>query len=201
MLAPESTGRASGRRPSGFRGWSSGKRSSVVFSDGLRGGPAQVPLSRDEALAAQDRRTRQVRAEIARMVRRASQLSARRGPPSERVKNPRSEGFWKTVHAERLNFVETVLKAANHPGEARALRTLPIRSASRRVRMRPLAPTWRLRRLSAPVGGGASRFRLFPLWGKTIAKRPVGDKCHVPRGLARVVGGAAAGSSGQTCRG
>jgi hypothetical protein len=47
---------------------------------------------RDEGLAARDRRTHQARAEIARAVRRVSQPSARRGPPSERVKNPRSEG-------------------------------------------------------------------------------------------------------------
>ena len=68
LLAPESTGRASGRRPSGFQGWSSGKRSSVVFGDSLRGGPGQAPLSRDETLAVEDRRSRQVRAEIARTV-------------------------------------------------------------------------------------------------------------------------------------
>ena len=40
---------------------------------------------------------RQARAEIARAVRRVRQPSARRGPPSERVKNPRSEGFRKTA--------------------------------------------------------------------------------------------------------
>ena len=43
-----------------------------------------------------------------------------------------------------------------------------------------LAPTWRLRRLSAPVGGGAFVPRQpegsSPLWGKTTAKRSVGGK-------------------------
>ena len=53
----------------GSQGWSSGKRSPVVLSDSLRDGPGQVPLSRDETQAAKDRRTRQVRAESARMVR------------------------------------------------------------------------------------------------------------------------------------
>ena len=28
-----------------------------------------------------------------------------------------------------------------------------------------------------PIGGGAQAARLFPLWGKTIAKRSVGGKC------------------------
>jgi len=93
LISPESTGRASGRRPDGFRGWSSGKRLSVALGGDPRDGPGQVPLSRDEAQAAADRRTRQAWAEIAQAVRRGRQLSARRGPPSERVKNPRSEGF------------------------------------------------------------------------------------------------------------
>ena len=70
LLAPESTGRASGRRPSGFQGWSSGKRSSVVLSDNLRDGPGQVfPETWDETQAAKDRRTRQAWAEIAHAVR------------------------------------------------------------------------------------------------------------------------------------
>jgi hypothetical protein len=44
LLVPESTGRASGRRPNGFRGWSSGKRLSVVFSDASHR-PGQVPCN------------------------------------------------------------------------------------------------------------------------------------------------------------
>jgi hypothetical protein len=39
-----------------------------------------------------ERQAHQARAEIARAVRRVCRPSARRGPPSERVKNPRSEG-------------------------------------------------------------------------------------------------------------
>jgi hypothetical protein len=42
-----------------------------VFGDSLRGVQVGFPATRDEALAAEDRRTRQVRAEIARMVQGA----------------------------------------------------------------------------------------------------------------------------------
>ena len=43
--------------------------------------------------------------------------------------------------AERLNFVETVLKTANHPGEARALRTLPIKLSGFPREITPPCPT------------------------------------------------------------
>ncbi|KRA57810.1 hypothetical protein ASD79_15970 [Caulobacter sp. Root655] len=54
----------------GFRGWSSGKRSPVVFGDAFAAAQGRFPATWDEALAAEDRRTRQVWAEIARTVRK-----------------------------------------------------------------------------------------------------------------------------------
>jgi hypothetical protein len=76
----------------GFRGWSSGKRLAEVFGDSLR-------ASRSGSL---QHRTKPWRRRIggrnrpglkSPMRSRTRQRPARRGPPSERVKNPRSEGF------------------------------------------------------------------------------------------------------------
>ena len=63
------------------------------------------------------------------------------GRNRERVKTPRLEGSSENGPREAPDFVETVLKTANHPGEARALRTLPTSSAGFRVRSHRLAPT------------------------------------------------------------
>ena len=109
------------------------------------GGDVATDLGRfletqDETQAVKDQQTRQAWAEIAHAVRDAASIPPVGGPPSERVKNPRSEGFWKTVHAKRLHFVETVHTPKATPGEARALRTLPIPSAGFRVRSHRLAP-------------------------------------------------------------
>ena len=51
LLAPESTGRASGRRPSGFQGWSNGKRWSVAFSGDFAAVQGGFLATQDEALA------------------------------------------------------------------------------------------------------------------------------------------------------
>ncbi len=68
--AGDLAGGGGGRAGSGRRG-PSGR---------LRDGPGRVPLSRDEARAAKDRRARQARAEIARVVRTGFRRpSARRG--------------------------------------------------------------------------------------------------------------------------
>ena len=105
LLAPESTGRASGRRPSGFEGWSSGKRPSAgvrgarMGRSAERGGPQKgLRAVRTGRRASRDRRTKRNRRGLKSPMRSgACQCSARRGPPSERVKNPRPEGFWKKI--------------------------------------------------------------------------------------------------------
>ena len=70
-MSPEGMGRASGRRPNGFRGWTSGKRSPVVLSDAFAAVLGRF-FCEDETQAAGDRRTQQAWAEIAQAVRGAA---------------------------------------------------------------------------------------------------------------------------------
>jgi hypothetical protein len=99
-------GRAHVRRPMRLSGVD--EREALVrraSSEASQVGPEQVRLGRDEASAAGTGGSgQQARAEIARAVRRGRQLSARRGPPSERVKNPRPEGFRITAPREALGL-------------------------------------------------------------------------------------------------
>ena len=136
LIPPESTGRASGRRSNGFRGWSSGKRSPVVFSD-ASGVHGRFPETWGEALAAEDRRTRQAWAEIAHAVRRVASLPPVGGRLRERVKTPRPDGSPENGPRGAPELRRNGIQIKATPGEARALRTLPIPSQLRRVSAKP----------------------------------------------------------------
>ena len=85
----------------GFRGWSSGKRSLVALSGDFATGSGQVPCNTGRNPGGEGIGGRGRHGLKSPMRSGMRQHPARRGPPSERVKNPRSEGFWKTVHAKR----------------------------------------------------------------------------------------------------
>ncbi len=100
--------------------------SSVGLLGDVQGRFEQVRPRGDEAAASRSRRrSRQAWAEIARAVRRAP-TPRPSGASIGRVEDPRSEGSDNGSTRSAPHFVETVFKTANHPGEARALRTLPI---------------------------------------------------------------------------
>ncbi|TCS13136.1 hypothetical protein EV278_1103 [Caulobacter sp. BK020] len=143
LVPPEGTGRARGQRP---------MRLSGVDERGLS-------AAREFAVGGLKQRARDVSSPIGTFMLGRSRpswgsLRSSKGslPPLKSCgaqiheetpggvkggKGPRAPALRITAPREAPDFVETVHITANHPGEARALRTLPIPSQPRRVSVKP----------------------------------------------------------------